>query len=266
MAFENQVRNNQGIWKDTSKLVDHYKSTPGLRMNIYKIPDIPDEYGQEAKVIKVFPNPLLDVVQSVCDAGFRPLVVNMANENYPMEGVISGVDGAEADLIRRSNMYMVIKKDSYPELYPLKNGDFLYFPTITIFKDSNFRKIQKPMTVALISIPTVRRPSIITVQAAGKPEETYSNEKEAESMKRRIEAIFKIAIQYQHHTVIINDFGITEANPIKYIVRFFNEAMKNYPVKYVFFAIGNPKKTKDPTYLYMHNHIKRPIIETKSED
>jgi uncharacterized protein (TIGR02452 family) len=242
MSFEEQVANNKVVWTETRKLADHYKTEKAIKLNIIDIkrPDATAECEQTRKTVKVFKNTILEVTEAAVEQKFKPLIVNMASENNPLPGVVSGVDGPEGDLIRRSNLHISLDKD----LYPLHNGYILYSPVVTIFKDSRFKRISKPMTVSVLSIPSVRRPSLITMQSekpGGKPEETYSNSKEEEAMKMKIEAIFHVAQIYNHHTVIVNDFGISEMNPERHIVKFFKAAMEKYPVKYVFFAVS--KKT-----------------------
>lgn len=255
--FAELINNNKLVWKDTLKISDHFKHKTSSKITEIKEEALADK-AQELKVVKVFNEDILKVAEEAYKAGFRPMVVSAANENDPMEGVKRGNPGTEGDMIRRSNMGLSLDK----EYYPLRNTDCIYMPTVTIFKDTQFKKMANPFTLPFLAIPPVRRPSLITLRNDGKMEDDYENSREAETMRKRIETMFQVAQLHGHHSIIVNEFGCRDSNPQKRIVQYYNEAMKKYPVKYVFIAIARPSEGKkknlpDPLYEYFHKNIER---------
>ena len=67
-----------------------------------------------------------------------------------------------------------------------------------------------------------------------------------------------------HNCVVLSEFGcdLVHNNPPRQVITIFNEAIKKYPIKYVFFAIKpkkNPltKKQKDSIFYLFHEKIDR---------
>jgi hypothetical protein len=258
--FAEQVNHNKQVWKDTYKVADHFKHQPGCKITEIKEDDLEKAEKQELKKVLVLDKDVLCVAEEAYKAGFRPLVISAANENDPMEGVKRGHPSVEGDIIRRSNMGLGLDK----EYYPLRNTDAIYLPTVTVFKDVNFKRMTKHFTLPFLVISPIKRPSLITLRNEGTMEDDYENSREAETMRKRIELMFQMAVLKGHHSIVVSDFGVRDNNPQKRIVQYFNEAMKKYPVKYVFFAVASPEPSKknksDPVYEYFHKHVQRPKV------
>jgi hypothetical protein len=255
--LEEKQRYNKVIWRDTYKIADKYPCANAEKISQI---DAVETMQQIIKTIKVFNEDLVDTIKAVVQANFKPLVLVNANDNYPMESVKHGSISPECDLYRCSN----ISVSTNDTLYPIRDLDMLYCPKITIFKTLENKMLAKPYQVSLLLMAPVRRPNLISIKTTNGMEDSYSNISEENKMKTKIENIFKIAVLKEYNCLILTDFGCqTEANPIKKVIEFFNEAIKKYPVKYVFFSIKSNedifdgKKTKDKLFEQFHDEIKR---------
>ncbi len=233
--MDNQL-NLKEIWKDTSANFSKYKHTKAIKQNSefeFDEADPPTKYQSLKRKIKVYNNTIFEVMQSAVKAGFNPLVVVSANDNYPVPGMVQGFLSIETQMFRTSNMYLSVEKD----LYPMKPHEFIYVPNVTFFKDE-YGKKYNPYQVSLMLISPIKRPLLISTKNDTIIIDSYSNKTEESLMQNKIFNMFKLALSSQHDCIILPDFGCqTEQNPIAKILEFFNKAITRYPVDNVFFAV-----------------------------
>jgi uncharacterized protein (TIGR02452 family) len=267
--LEDIQKQNKIIWKDTYRIAENYPYKNAEK--ITDLEEIPQNLLTEKlpKVVKVFNENLMTVIDVAIKAKFRPLILISANDNYPLESVKHGLSSPECDLYRASNISATVNEN----LYPLRDLEMIYCSKITIFRNSQNRLLTKPYQVSLLLSPPVRRPSLITIRTEKGMEDTYSNSLEEEKMKNKIENIFKFAMLKGFNCVILSDFGCqNENNPIRKIIKFFNESIQKYNIKYVFFSVkteNDPFETKkksgagrasvkvDKNFEFYHIGIKR---------
>lgn len=250
--LEKKYKYNKVVWKDTYRISDKYPHLMAIKIN--KINE--NEFNQIKtklnikKIIKIFNEDLITTIETVVNAKFKPLVLINANDNYPLENVKYGLISPEYDLYRYSNINTVIMDT----LYPVRDLEMIYCSKITIFKNLNNKLLKKPYQIALILVPSIKRPNLMSIKNDKGTEDVYSNPTDENNMKNKIENIFKLAIINGYNCLILTDFGCQiENNPINKIIEFFNTAIKKYPIKYVFFSVNNEN------FEYFHTYIKRNV-------
>lgn len=262
--MEDKQKQNKVIWKDTYRIAEKYPYANAEKISRIDDADLDlSTHEPDVKIIKVFNSDLITTVNAVVNAKFKPLVLIGANDNYPLESVKHGLISPECDLYRCSNICMATSDT----MYPIRDLEMLYCPKVTIFKNSNNKLLPKSYQISLALASPVRRPALISIKTDRGMEDDYSNSLEAKKMKDKIENIFKLAVLKGFKCLILTDFGCQlEGNPIKKVIGFFNEAVKKYPIKYVFFSIKNTDpdsenktKKKDKNFEQFHLQIKRNV-------
>jgi|SRR6185437_1206714 len=244
--MEETQRKNKVIWKDTYRIVDHYPQEKSLKLDNVEFSESEDI---DKKIIKVFNEDTITTLLQVLKANFKPLVLIDANEMYSLESAKHGVISTECDFYRFTNISAVVQESSYP----LRDLEMIYCPKITIFKNIQNKMLPKHLQFSLVLSPPIKRPALISIKTENGMEDVYDHKSEEEKMQNKIENIFKLALNKGFNCLILTDFGCqTGSNPIKKVVEMFNQAIKKYPIKYVFFSIKIEKNFK-----YFHNHITR---------
>lgn len=270
--IENLLSMNRATWKDTYRKGDSYKTDMSIKI-IYmedddadiaeKIRAVRSAAESRRPIVKVFHEDIYALLNALHKENFRnpdPLLVNPGNNNNPIPGVKKGAEGEEMDLFRRSNYFLAVEES----MYPIHEGEVIYSPTVVIFKNEHGKRIENPVSVGIVSVPPVVRPSLISVSnpSGSGYMESFENASDKERTQKRIYSMFKIAIDRGHDTIIVTNYGGgTYQNPLIEITAMFNEAIARYPIPYVFFAIKTQeKREKDKDFLAFHTHIKRNII------
>lgn len=235
--METMVHQNKKIWEETVRYSDNYGKPPKASC-IKDIPPIKFD-NNDQRVVKVFNESLLKVAEKAVSLGLRPLIINAGSDNDPLKPMYVGAIGTEWDLFRRSNLgSSLIEAD----LYPLRNNSVLYVSDVTVFRSEEFKILKKPYKISILTIPPLRRPGLVSERLGDSIVDSYQNQSEQDRMNNDIEKIFQIALLKGHRCVIIDDFGCQKncENPVDKVIAMFNNAVKRYPVKYVFFAISEP--------------------------
>jgi hypothetical protein len=265
--MEDELRVNRAMWKDTFRKGETYNTDMSV-----KVPHMEDDNKLIAEkltklrdvgkpsTVKVFHEDIYALLNILREEKFRnpdPLFVNAGNNNDPLPGIKKGSSGDEADLFRRSNYYMAVEE----AMYPILEDEVLYSPTVVIFKDEKGKRLEKPVSIGVVNVPPLNRPSLISMPAktGSGYEEAFESANDEERARKKIFAMFRTAIAYDHDTLIITNYGGGKLqNPLVKITGIFNEAISKYPVPYVFFAIKtNDKRAKDSDFLMFHSRIRR---------
>ncbi len=124
--------------------------------------------------------------------------------------------------------------------YPLEPEHFVVTEGVTVFKDEDHGLLKEPAEFDFISMPAVRKPGLI--------EGTYMDDSEAESMKRRIDLIFRYAALESYDTLILGALGCGAfGNPVKDVAHMFSEAIAEHGgyFKKIVFAVLSSEKNKN---------------------
>lgn len=152
------------------------------------------------------------------NAGFNPLVLNMASAFKPGGGVANGKIAQEEELFRRSNAHQ-----THPiKWYPLKEMEVIYSPQVIICKNSRDKKYKyiKPISVSMIACAAIKDPKLDNMQYS--PEDYLL-------MYNKIESIFKIAILHKHDSLVLGAIGCgVYYNPPVEVAKIFHIVTNKY--------------------------------------
>lgn len=261
--IDDQMRVNRSIWKDTTQKSELYNTDKSIKYKNYIADDDPEllkNIQQCNPFVKVFHEDIYDTLSALHEQGFRvpnPLLINPGNNNFPVEGVKKGSFGTEADLFRKSNYHLAIEENQFPIL----EDQCLYSPTVVIFKNATFKRMDSPVSVSILNIPPLHSPRLVSTQNPnGKGYiEVFDSINDEDRARKKIYMMFKIAVLHKHDTMIITNYGSgTNGNPIEKTIEIFNDAIRKYPIPYVFFAIKtHEQREKDKEFHIYHKHVKR---------
>ena len=232
---------NKNIWKSTLTKGSQYPSEKSIKCKIVGDKIVPydnkilpieeiDSYDGFTTVA-MYNFPIMEVASRVLEFEDMPLVVMQINGPWPIEGYVdAGVESDECELYRRSNCFATIKD----ELFPLKQGEIIYTPLTTMFKNINGdkNKFVKPFSVLHMVIQ--KNPGL-KYSSDGKA--LYSNPDDEKHLNEKIESIFKIANHYGHNTVIISDLGANSGHPSYIVSHLIKQNMEQYPVQRLIISI-----------------------------
>lgn len=157
------------------------------------------------------------------------LVLNMASDVCPGGGVKSGKRAQEECIFRRTNAIHSYSKDWYP-----LRGECVYSPEITIIKTSTYQLLEQPRTCSMIAIPGLRKPKLT-------PDgQSYARQNDRDAMSIRIDAIFQLAIEKKHDTLVLGALGCGAfGNPPEEVAVLFRNAIAQYGSAFacIYFAI-----------------------------
>lgn len=261
--IDDQMRVNRSIWKDTTQKSELYNTDKSIKYKNYIADDDPEllkNMPQGDSFVKVFHEDIYDTLSALYEQGFRvpnPLLINPGNNNFPVEGVKKGSFGTEADLFRRSNYYLALEEIQFPIL----EDQCLYSPTVVIFKNATFKRMPNPVSISILNIPPLHSPRLVSTQNPnGKGYiEVFDSLNDEDRARKKIYMMFKIAVLHKHEAMVITNYGSgTNGNPIEKTIEIFNDAIRKYPIPYVFFAIKtHEQREKDKEFHIYHKHVKR---------
>lgn len=153
--------------------------------------------------------------------GFNPIILNFASKILPGGGVTKGAISQEEDIFRRTNLFQTLNNDFVK--YPLKS--IVYSHNVYVAKDVNYAFLKEPFSLACVSAAALRWPKITNIDG----KEYFSNKKDEEYIRNSIETIFKIAILYNHDSIILGAWGCgAYEGPRDTIALIFKENIQKY--------------------------------------
>jgi uncharacterized protein (TIGR02452 family) len=166
-------------------------------------------------------------------------VLNLANNYYPGGGWEKGDSAQEEAIFRRTNSCMVLLKSHYPidseKTHTSEgSGQVLYSPEITIISDkmNHFEKID--------SFNKQNKFSMVSSAAFRFDNQRDFTQIEHEITKKRIESVFKVAIDKKHKILILGAYGCGAFNNDPNIIyEIFYDNIKKYGGYFeeIYFAI-----------------------------
>lgn len=244
------------VYGDTRRLMaarDHAK------IDLVPFPEIkPSDLTpkKEASLARVYEADPLDIAETCAASGYKPLVFVEINENYPERGMAKGgMTGQESELLLRSN-YGLCMNDT---IYPIKRRFFTYVGKVFIAKSASYKQLSKVFTVPVLGTTVIRSPTVHVRQVDGQGVEHYASPSEETLMRDTIYGAFEMALQKGCDTLIVPALGCEKGHPIDAVIRFFNEAMSFYNVKYVFFGARSylEDRSRSPLFMKFHHNIHR---------
>ncbi|CAF1334220.1 unnamed protein product, partial [Adineta ricciae] len=215
--------------------------------------------------IRVQEEDCLVVYEQLVQDGYRPVLLNMANQTTPGGGYKKGDGAQEENIFRRSDYFrsLDLELDSYHDqraerfictsdcekepvgdekrIYPMDEFGAIYTSGLTVFRhseDRGYAYMKKPLTdVCAIAIAAYRVPELDDNRLA--PEA-------AVGMRKKIETIFSIAHRQGHDSLVLSAFGCGAfKNPPEHVAQLFLSVIEQYAgfFKEVVFAIIDDHNT-----------------------
>jgi uncharacterized protein (TIGR02452 family) len=128
-------------------------------------------------------------------AGYRPLILNMANATKPGGGFLSGAKAQEEDLFRCTNLYNTLQE----ELYPMRRDEVIYSPKVHIFRDGNYENLAQPVEISVVSVAAHRNPMILMDGTL--PSYIYRNTAD------KVQMIYQLGLMQRYDCLILGALG-----------------------------------------------------------
>jgi uncharacterized protein (TIGR02452 family) len=140
----------------------------------------------------------------------RILVLNTANEKKPGGEWEGGILSQEEGFARRSNLAQALAatdpRSGNTTYYPLETTSGIYSPSVVVFRegfDKDYRvwRDEEWTTLAVVSVPAVRRPK---VDESGMH---YSFAEERQLQREKMKSVLRIAAMNGHVNLVLGGFG-----------------------------------------------------------
>jgi uncharacterized protein (TIGR02452 family) len=174
----------------------------------------------------------LDATWDEVQAGYRPLVLNMASDRVPGGGYRKGSMAQEEELFRRTTLSLSLENMKYP----LQTYTAIYSPKVLVFRDIdyNIQEWKECFWIDVISTVAIRNPKLQSNRL------THHDEKVTLD---KIRGIFKIGIAQKHDCLILSALGCGAFhNPPEHVAELFKQVINEYGnqfKKIVFAIIGD---------------------------
>lgn len=206
------------VWNDTYARSTVFPYEPSHKMvyNPVYIKSVP----YEGTIVKVTPEDTLDAARRLLQAGFRPAVLNFADDEMAGGNVMVGSGAQEESLWRRTNLCQTQLQRFYP-LVDTYDVQGIYTPMATVFKSSEaegYAELAEPWGVAVISVPAIPYPSL---------EDGRMGAEDTELFRKKIELVLQIANRRGHDSVVLGAFGCGAwRGPPQQIAELFRDALR----------------------------------------
>lgn len=211
------------VWADTQKISAEMPEPPTSVKMRYD-PGFSAPKTSAKSEIRFFDMDSID-----CALAHAPeaVILNLADDNFPGGCVALGAGAQEEAIFRRTN-YCAALKIPQPnnDLYPIRDGEAVYSPGISILKTSEatgWQLIppgQRPK-VAFIACPGLKYPTTELVN-----DEPRLTPDDVIRLKNKIRVIIQTAAKFGHQTVILGALGCGAwRNPIKHVAEIFHELL-----------------------------------------
>ena len=156
----------------------------------------------------------------------------MASRNSPGGGYIAGSGAQEENLHRRTSLFHCLEDpyrlDSQRNWsYPLPEFGGAYSPNVPTFRSAESKGYAFLPEVEFLSFVSVAAYSNPSTHTPSNSKEELLTSKVAQDTKRKIKAIFSIALEYGHDAIVLSAFGCgAYRNPPAHMARLFSEVIK----------------------------------------
>lgn len=213
----------------------------------------PNPSNETKTKVSVINADCLEAAKLVAEAGYCPVVLNMANRETPGGGVLGGAGAQEENIFRRSNLFeslyqfsgMVGRSFDIPthptDSYPLnRETGGVYSPNIVIFRGSEpngYCLLKKPYHLSFVTVPAIYSPKLKRESGRLRLHESFVS-----PTKEKIRTILRIALLNGHDSAILSAFGCGAfRNPPNHMAELFGEVFEEAEfkdkLKWIVFAI-----------------------------
>ncbi|KAF9364363.1 hypothetical protein BGX34_001736 [Mortierella sp. NVP85] len=179
-------------------------------------------------VIRVVNTDCLDEALRLKRLGFKPVVLNMAHREIPGGDYRADGGTQEAGLFRRTNLYQCL--DTEPkrtEYYPLPIQGAVYCPNMIVLRKSsrdNDAFMDRPDWMSFVTMAPLQNPPLVPNEF----NEMIHAEKAATITKKKIQNMFRIALENGHDVIVLSAFGCGRLrNPPESTAKLFKEVIQS---------------------------------------
>ncbi|GJJ71057.1 hypothetical protein EMPS_03407 [Entomortierella parvispora] len=184
--------------------------------------------AQKDPIIKVVNADTLDEALKLKRQGLKPIVLDMANREFPGGDYRADGTTQEAGLFRRTNLYQCL--DTEPrrsEFYPLPSQGAVYCPNMVVLRKSSLEDdafMDRPEWMSFLTMAPLRNPPLIPNEA----NELILGERAMIITKKKIQNMFRIALDNGHDAIVLSAFGCGRLhNPPESVARIFKEVIRS---------------------------------------
>ncbi|KAF9387989.1 hypothetical protein CPB97_001794 [Podila verticillata] len=184
--------------------------------------------NQADPVVRVIDADSLDEALRLKRLGFKPIVLDMANREFPGGDYRADGTTQEAGLFRRTNLYQCL--DAEPrrsEFYPLPSQGAVYCPNMIVLRKSSLENdefVDRPEWMSFLAMAPLRNPPLVANEA----NEMILGERAAIITKKKIQNMFRIALDNGHDAIVLSAFGCGRLhNPPESVARIFKQVIRS---------------------------------------
>ncbi|KAG0349007.1 hypothetical protein BG004_002865 [Podila humilis] len=184
--------------------------------------------NQPDPVVRVVDADTLDEALRLKRLGFKPIVLDMANREFPGGDYRADGTTQEAGLFRRTNLFQCL--DTEPrksEFYPLPSQGAVYCPNMIVLRKSSLEGdefMERPEWMSFLAMAPLRNPPLVPNEA----NEMILGERAAIITKKKIQNMFRIALDNGHDAIVLSAFGCGRLhNPPESIARIFKQVIRS---------------------------------------
>lgn len=176
--------------------------------------------------IMVISETTLNAVRQLIDLGHENvLCLNFASAKNPGGGFLGGAQAQEESIARATGLYpCLLKADGYYKANRSKKSciytdHMIYSPAVPIFKNEEGENLRHLASTSVITAPAVNAGVVIKRE----PDKIDLIET---VMRRRIEKVLTIALEYDHQTIVLGAWGCgVFRNDPNDLARYFREVI-----------------------------------------
>ncbi|KAF9437767.1 hypothetical protein BGZ76_011225 [Entomortierella beljakovae] len=180
--------------------------------------------SQKDPIINVINSDALDEALRLKRLGYRPVVLDMANREFPGGDYRSDGTTQEAGLFRRTNLHQCL--DTEPrksEFYPLPSQGAVYCPNMIVLRKSdkdNAEFMERPEWMSFLAVAPLRNPPLVPNEL----NEMILGERAVIITKKKIQNMFRVALDNGHDAIVLSAFGCGRLhNPPESMANIFKE-------------------------------------------
>ena len=218
--------------------------------------------GESLRPAEVWRGDCLLAGLALQDAGFNPVVLNMANQYNPGGGWTGGDGAQEENLFRRTGYFASLVPDpselhdafapvgrpAKPYEYPLGDFSTVYSPDVLVVRGAEsdgYPVLDTPRRMSFVACAAYRDPPCGPAPDFALPAKVEAG------MLRKIEAVLTTAVLHGHDAVVLSAFGCGAfRNPPLAVARLFKRALEKPAyagrLRRVVFAIFNDHNSGGP--------------------
>lgn len=210
--FQIDLDKNHEIFQETLKYIQNYP-LPTLEISIYDGSQNISHAGKHSTnntFIVVVNKSSFQVAHEFAQAGYKPLVLDMANKESPGGSVLDGSEAQEETLCRQSNLYIGLKHAEGIGYYPITEYGGILVKNVTFFRDDKYDYLAEGFQADVFASAAYdcnkEHKPIVEKHLAGydKPERDIDYEN---GMKAKIRASLRAAKKNGNDALVFSAFG-----------------------------------------------------------